>query len=83
MEYLASGVPTLLYKLPGIPEEYYEHCFSIQELGVQPLSDMISDVLRLNPIELEAMASKARKFILQTKNPIVQSQKVVDLINNF
>lgn len=83
MEYLASGIPTLLYPLPGIPDEYYKYCFCIEELGVQHLSNKISDILQLEPFELQELGRKARHFIFQLKNPIIQSQKVVDLINSL
>ena len=29
MEYLASGTPVLTTRLPGMPEEYYEHVLTI------------------------------------------------------
>ena len=31
IEYLASGTPVLLYKLAGIPDEYYEYCFTVED----------------------------------------------------
>ncbi|MBE6242657.1 MAG: glycosyltransferase family 4 protein [Bacteroidales bacterium] len=81
MEYLASGVPTLLYRLPGIPEEYYEYCFNLSETGVEALRDMLEDVIARSEEELEQMGRKARQFILNDKNPQKQVKKIIDLIS--
>lgn len=83
MEYLASGVPTLLYKLPGIPDEYYQYCFSLEELSVQALAGKIMDILDMDSKELKNIGVKARNFILENKNPIAQSKKIINLINSL
>lgn len=80
MEYLASGVPTLIYRLPGIPEEYYNYCFSISELGVDALSRKIDEILNMNNNERAEIGAKARVFIKSQKNPYRQCEKVLDLI---
>lgn len=81
MEYLASGVPTLLYKLPGIPEAYYQYCFCLEDLSVAALSNKMAEVLYENPVILNDIGLRARNFILTMKNPIEQSKKVIDIIN--
>ena len=81
MEYLASGVPSLLYKLPGIPDEYYDYCFSLSEIGVEALSAMLEDILARNPDDLDQMGANARRFILNNKNPQKQVEKIIDLIS--
>ena len=83
MEYLASGVPTLLYKLPGIPEEYYDYCFSMTELGVDALSAKMKEILELPESELKEVGNEAREFILSKKNPREQCLKLFDLINEL
>jgi glycosyltransferase involved in cell wall biosynthesis len=80
MEYLASGVPVLIYKLPGIPEEYYEHCYSLDDVSIKTLSDKIKDILQMDSKALIEKGKKAREFILNNKNPIAQCKKIVDLI---
>ena len=81
MEYLASGVPTLLYKLPGIPEEYYSYCYSLSELGVDALAAKIEEIVSLPEEDLIYMGKKAKAFVYKEKNPEVQCMKIVDLIN--
>ena len=83
MEYLASGVPTLLYKLPGIPEEYYNYCFSISELGVDALASKLKEVLEMPIEKKKELGKSAKHFILTKKNPIEQCTKIYDLINEI
>jgi glycosyltransferase involved in cell wall biosynthesis len=81
MEYFASGVPALLYRLPGIPEEYYEYCFTLSETGVEAMKDMLEDIIARTEEELEQMGRNARQFILNDKNPKKQVKKIIDLIS--
>lgn len=83
MEYLASGVPTLLYKLPGIPDEYYQYCYSLEDISINILSEKIEEILAKDECELKEMGERARNFILKEKNPIVQCKKIVNLINSL
>lgn len=83
MEYLGSGVPTLLYKLPGIPKEYYEYCFTIEELGVDALAFVMNSILSLPEKELLSKGHQAREFILQNKNPKAQCAKLKSLIEDL
>lgn len=80
MEYLASGIPTLLYKLQGIPEEYYQYCYTIESLDVTELSNRIDEILKKPIEELTDIGNKARNFILEKKNPKVQCEKIINMI---
>lgn len=82
MEYLASGVPTLLYRLPGIPDEYFDYCFVIEKLGVDVLKDKMEEILAMPLENLKNVGNKARNFVLEQKNPIQQCKKIFYLIQN-
>ena len=83
MEYLASGVPTLMYKLPGIPNEYYDYCYTIEELGVDKLSCKIQEIYDTDINIRKKIGENAKKFILEKKNPQVQVQKILSLIQTL
>lgn len=80
MEYLSSGVPTLLYRLPGIPEEYYNYCFSLEKTGVDILQFEIERIAQLPKEYMLELGKKARSFILDMKNPEAQCEKLLSLI---
>lgn len=83
MEYFASGTPVLLYRLPGIPEEYFSHCFSISEIGVDKLKNKLQEILDLPEEKLYKIGQRARNFILEKKNPIKQCEKIIEVINKL
>ena len=83
MEYLASGVPALLYKLPGIPDEYYDYCYSLEDISIPSLAAKIIEILSLDPKILAEKGLKAREFVLNNKNPEKQCEKVYKLIEEI
>ena len=83
MEYLASGRPTLIYKLAGIPDEYYQYCYTMEEVNIEAFSQKLEEILSKDEKELNAIGERAREFILREKNPIAQCRKIVDLINSL
>lgn len=83
MEYLASGIPTLLYRLPGIPNEYYDYCYSLTDLSIEALTKKLEEIILTDAKELQALGSRARNFILEKKNPKQQTKKIIDLINKL
>ncbi len=80
MEYLASGTPTLIYKLSGIPEEYFKYCFTLEESGIDKMSKKIDEILNMSDEELTNIGKNARDFILEHKNPKNQCSKIINMI---
>lgn len=81
MEYLASGTPTILFPLEGIPDEYFKYCFTVDKISAECLKDMIIKVGSLSVEERKTIGLKSREFILNNKNEIVQTRKIINLIN--
>lgn len=79
MEYFASGVPTLLYKLPGIPTEYYDYCFTLEELGIDKLSSKIQEIYETDVEIRNQLGLNAKAFIIDKKNPKIQVNKIISL----
>ena len=83
MEYLASGTPCIMHKLPGVPEEYFEYVYLSEKEDAEGLKDTIINVLNKTQNELDEFGRKASEFILQNKNPIAQVKKIYDMINTL
>ncbi len=83
IEYMLSGTPLLTSKLSGIPKEYYNYVFTIEENSVESLSDSLSKIISMNKEELSSIGKKAQIFISQNKNNIVQSRKILDLVKQI
>ncbi|MCE5174353.1 MAG: glycosyltransferase [Bacteroidales bacterium] len=83
MEYMASGTPTLMYHLAGIPPEYDEFLVYINGLSVEDMKDTIVDWCSKEQYELNEFGAKARQFILQNKNAKVQSKRILNFISTL
>jgi len=81
MEYMASGVPTLIYSLPGIPDEYFNYCFHLEETRVNALYYKIEELLTTDSHSLSEMGKKARQFIIDNKNPYKQCAIIIRMVN--
>lgn len=80
MEYMSSGTPMIGYKLEGIPEEYFEHIYCIDDLSLKGLVDKINAVLSLSQSELNVKAENAANFIMDNKNAARQMKRILDFI---
>lgn len=82
MEYMASGTPTLMFRLACMPEEYHEYVFYAEE-SVEDLRDKIVEICSKPQKELNSFGKKASDFICKKKNAVVQAGRLVDFINKL
>lgn len=83
MEYMVSGTPVLTTKLPGMPEEYNDYVYLIEDESVEGLKKTLIDVLNRSDLELYTKGARAKEFVLSEKNNIKQVKKIIDMINNY
>ncbi len=83
IEYLASGTPAIMHRLPGVPEEYYDYCYIAEQEDALGLSQAIRKVCDLGEAELSNTGEKARKFILNEKNAWKQTGKIMEMIERI
>lgn len=82
MEYLASGTPTLMCKLQCIPPEYEDHIFFINDETIDGYKDAMLNVLHRKDSELTIFGDNAKRFILDSKSPSIQVQKILTLMKS-
>lgn len=82
IEYLLSGTPMIGYRLAGIPPEYYDFFYTVEDTSVISLKDKIDVVLSLEDTELMSMAFKAQNFILNNKTAENQVRRILVYLNN-
>lgn len=80
MEFMASGTPLLTTKLPGMPKEYYPFVYLFEEETIESYAKTIKYILSMPSDELERKGSLAKQFVLENKNNIHQSERIVHLI---
>ena len=80
IEYMVSGTPVLTTKLPGIPDEYFDYCFTVDELSANEIAKKILEIFSVPEEKLKVFGAKARGFVLENKNSYVQSEKILKFI---
>lgn len=80
IEYMLSGTPMFMTKLPGIPEEYYRYTYSVDNNRVETLHVALEELCRKSPEELLAFGREAQAFIKNEKNGRVQANKIFSFI---
>ena len=82
LEYLSSGVPLIAYKLDGIPDEYDDYIMYPESNSIEDLANCIERICSLSEEDRKQIGDKAKKFVSENKNYIVQTKKIIDLINS-
>lgn len=80
MEYMASGTPLLTTKLAGIPDDYYQYVYTIDDDSVNGIKKAILRVLSIDKKELEEKGASAQHFVMDNKNNIAQGKRIIDLV---
>ena len=79
LEYMASGTPLLTTPLEGMPDEYKQYVYLINDETIEGLKQCITEIINKPAFELEAKGSEAKQFVLDKKNNVVQSQRMISL----
>jgi glycosyltransferase involved in cell wall biosynthesis len=83
IEYMSSGTPVLTTKLPGIPCDYSDKMFYIQQETVKGFQDSILDCLSKSQDELDQFGNKAKTYVLENKNNFIQIKKLLTILDNI
>ncbi|HAG69382.1 MAG TPA: hypothetical protein DCL38_05355 [Lachnospiraceae bacterium] len=77
MEYMVSGRPVLMTRLPGMPGEYYDKVYLTEEEGPRGMAAALKKILNKDGEELKEKGERARAFVLKRKNNVSQAKKLV------
>ena len=83
MEYMVSGTPVLSTRLPGIPEEYFEYIYALDDESADGVAEAITAILRSPVEERTAKGQAARSYVIDHKNKYIQSGRVLELIRKI
>ena len=80
MEYLSSGTPVMMEKLPGIPDDYYKY---IIEVYNHDWSSSFERFFSMSEAERKILGEKGREYVLRYKNAKEQCKKMVELMEKL
>lgn len=81
MEYMSTGRPLLTTKLPGMPPEYYPYVYLFNDESCSGFEKTMESILTLTDEELTMKGAMAQKWVLHYKNNVVQTAKIIELVN--
>ncbi len=82
MEYMASGTPVLTTDLPGMPREYLPYVNLIRKETPEGVANALREVLSRSDEELMQQGLQARRFVLETRNNVVQAEKILTMLES-
>lgn len=82
LEYMSSGTAMLAYRLDGVPREYDDYYYVIDE-GRDGLTQSLRRVMEITEEERQQMGNAAKEFVRKNKNPKSQCAKVIELITKL
>lgn len=82
MEYMASGTPVLTTNLPGMPREYLPYVNLIEEETPQGIANALKKVLAQSDEALMEQGIRARRFVLEQRNNLVQAKKILTMLES-
>lgn len=80
IEYMSVGTPLVTTKLPGIPKDHYPYIYFIEDETETGIYNTLKTILDKSDEELNQFGSLCKAFILNEKNNIIQSRKILELI---
>lgn len=82
LEYMASGTPLLTTKLQGIPEEYYNFVYIIEDYSEQGIKNSIVSILNKPYNEIIEFGKHSREFVLTHKSNTYQAKKIINFLQS-
>lgn len=79
---MASGTPTIMYELPGLPKEYVPYLIIIPDNTIETLRNILFEYGCKNQNELEQIGNRAKQFILTKKTSSRQIERFVHFVEN-
>jgi len=83
IEYMASGTPFLTARLPGIPDEYFDFVYTFIDETIEGMAKTMEEVLSKQSDELNVFGKKARNYVLENKDYLVQSKKIINFLEKI
>lgn len=80
IEYMATGIPTLLCKLPGMPTEYYGHFIDIGDAHPTEIANAITKIKKMTEKERYELGEDSRNFIVNRMDYKKQTNRIVSLL---
>lgn len=80
MEYMVSGTPLLTTKLPGMPKEYEQYVYILENETIDGVAETLRRVFHIPCAERNQLATAAREFVLEEKCNTIQAKRILTFL---
>lgn len=79
IDYLATGIPSILCKLPGMPQNYYGKFIDAGNGTSKEIAECVMKVYKMTEEERLDFGKNAFDFIKQQMNPVDQANRIIKM----
>ena len=83
IEYMASGTPVLMTRLPGVPMEYFDYVYTIEDETSEGMCKTLEIILSKEENDLKKFGICAREFVKEKKSQKCQSERVYEFVQQL
>ena len=80
IEYFASATPVMMYKLQGIPDDYYSYCYTLEGTSIDELKESLEKILLIDETLRNGLGNKAKEFVTREKNSKKQVERIMEFL---
>ena len=77
-EYMLSGTPVAMTRLSGIPKEYFDYVYPIENASKEGIAEMLKKVFAETDEERNQKAKSAKDFRIKNKNSDIQAKRLLE-----
>ncbi len=77
-EYMLSGTPVAMTRLEGIPKEYFDYVYPIENASKEGIAEMLIKVFVETDEERQEKAKSAKDFLINNKNSDIQTKRLLE-----
>lgn len=83
IEYMTSGTPTVLTRLKGIPEEYFEYAHILEKETSEGVEELLKKIFKSTPEQRRIFGQNAKQFVLENKNCFIQAERIIKFLKQI
>ena len=83
LEYMSTGVPTIITRLKGIPEEYFKYVIILEDESIEGIKLLLEKIKKVPYKECCSMGEEAKKFVFEKKSPAFQGKRILSFLSDL
>ncbi|MCR5107268.1 MAG: glycosyltransferase, partial [Lachnospiraceae bacterium] len=83
LEYMATGVPSVMAILPGMPKEYGDHVFKLKDASAKDICETLRMIFSISEEDLYNKGRSAYEFVINNKSNTIQADRLIAMTDKM